>query len=119
MKSPVEITLEVMSGKWKSLILRHLKESPLRFGELKRLLVGVTQKMLVQQLRELEQDRVVGRKEYTDSPRRVEYSLTAYGQTLIPVLEIMNLWGERHANRISTPKRTTRPYNTKMVTTGL
>ena len=78
---PVEATLEVIGGKWKVVILCHLKRNK-RTSELKRLMPGITQKMLTQQLRELEEDGVIQRKVYDQVPPKVEYSLTDYGSSL-------------------------------------
>lgn len=92
-RCPVEITLEVIGGKWKALILWHLTFKTLRFSQLQRRLAGVTQKMLTQQLRELERDRLVHRQVYAEVPPRVEYSLTPDGRTLQPLLQLMCDWG--------------------------
>jgi DNA-binding HxlR family transcriptional regulator len=89
----VETTLEIIGGRWKVLILRELFSGTKRFSELQRLLVGITQKMLTQQLRELEQDGLVHRQVYPVVPPKVEYSLTDLGQTLQPVLQAMHEWG--------------------------
>jgi DNA-binding HxlR family transcriptional regulator len=96
---PVEATLGVIGGKWKVVILWWLREGVQRFGELKRRIPGVTQKMLTQQLRELEADGIVNRKVYPQVPPRVEYSLTEYGRTLRPIMELMCAWGKKHAKR--------------------
>lgn len=89
-----ELTLSVIGGKWKMLILWHLgKEGTKRFGELKSLIPGITQRMLVNQLRELEEDFIVHREVYPVVPPKVEYSLTAQGETLMPILDAMYEWG--------------------------
>lgn len=98
---PVEITLRVIAGKWKPLILWHLAGRMLRFSELRRSMAGITQRMLTQQLRELERDGVVARKVYAEVPPRVEYSLTEFGRTLGPILRLMCKWGEEHARRFA------------------
>ena len=90
----VEVTLAVVGGKWKGLILWHLRLKTLRFSQLQRRLQSVTQKMLTQQLRELEADGLLHRQVYAEVPPRVEYSLTASGQTLVPLLEQMCRWGQ-------------------------
>jgi DNA-binding HxlR family transcriptional regulator len=97
---PVKATIDVIAGKWKPLILYYLKEGPLRFGELRRLMDGATQKVLTAQLRELERADIVRRKAYAQVlPHRVEYSLSAYGETLRPVLNSMCDWGIKHRAR--------------------
>ncbi|MDJ0725552.1 MAG: helix-turn-helix domain-containing protein [Prochloraceae cyanobacterium] len=92
----VEITIKVIGGRWKVLILRELFIGIKRFGQLQRALTGITQKMLTQQLRELEADGIVHRKVYAQVPPKVEYSLTEKGQTLKPVLDAMHQWGLKH-----------------------
>ena len=94
---PVEITLAVLGGRWKVLILRELLQGTQRFNALQRALPGITQKMLTQQLRELEQDGVLQRTVYAQVPPKVEYSLTELGVSLSPILDAMHEWGERHA----------------------
>lgn len=96
---PVEATLEVIGGKWKVVILCHLDKGEKRTGELKRLMPGITQKMLTQQLRELEEDGVVKRVVYEQVPPKVVYSLTEYGWSLKPILDTMCAWGERHVDQ--------------------
>lgn len=95
---PMELTLELIGGKWKSLILWHLGENVLRFCELKKGLPKITQKMLTQQLRELEQDGLVKRFVYTQVPPKVEYSLTDAGKTILPILAVMYQWGLDYAS---------------------
>jgi len=97
--SYVQATLSVLGGKWKILILWHLKDQTRRFGELKRLMPEITEKMLIQQLRELEKDAIVHRNVYPDVPPKVEYSFTTYGRSLEPVLQVLCNWGEAHLNR--------------------
>jgi len=94
--TPVEVTLEVIGGKWKSLLVYHLLQGPLRFSELKRLVPDITEKMLTQQLRELERDGVLSRTVFAEVPPRVEYRVTVHGATLKPVLEAMCQWGRSH-----------------------
>lgn len=93
---PVTTTLSVIGGKWKPIILFVIKEETKRFGEIKKLIPGITQKMLTQQLRELEQDGVIHRKVYPVVPPKVEYSMTEYGNTLSPILTAMAKWGASH-----------------------
>lgn len=89
----VAVTLELIGGKWKGVILWHLCQKVLRFSQLKRRITGITQKMLTQQLRELERDGLVHRKVFAEVPPRVEYSLTDLGRSLQPVLQLMCDWG--------------------------
>jgi DNA-binding HxlR family transcriptional regulator len=93
---PVECALKAIGGRWKVLILRELFLDTKRFGELHRALHGITQKMLTQQLRELEQDGIVSRYVYQQVPPKVEYSLTDMGQTLKPILDSMHAWGLKY-----------------------
>jgi DNA-binding HxlR family transcriptional regulator len=94
---PVEVTLSVIGGKWKPLILWHLSEGGVRrFLELQRTIPGITRKMLTQHLRELERDGVVARQIFDEMPLRVEYSLTKYGQTLRPLMRELCDWGSKH-----------------------
>lgn len=90
----VAVSLEIIGGKWKGVILWHLCHKTLRFSQLRRRLQGVTQKMLTQQLRELERDQLVNRKVYAEVPPRVEYSLTDLGRTLEPTLRQLCDWGK-------------------------
>lgn len=94
--SSVKVTLEVMGGKWKPLIMFLLVEKTMRFSELQRNISGITQKMLTEQLRELERDGLLSRKVYPQVPPKVEYSITTHGKTLLPVLETMHKWGKTH-----------------------
>ncbi len=91
---PVEAALNVIGGKWKSVILFRLSEGTLRFNELRRLLPNTTQRMLTNQLRELERDGMINRKVYAQVPPKVEYSLTELGRTLEPLLANLWDWGK-------------------------
>jgi DNA-binding HxlR family transcriptional regulator len=93
---PVETTIEVIGGRWKVLILRELFPGVKRFGQLHRALNGITQKMLTQQLRELENDGIIHREVYLQVPPKVEYSLTRLGESLKPILDSMHEWGIKH-----------------------
>lgn len=90
---PVGITLEMIGGKYKALILWHLSENTLRFSELRKVISGATPKMLTQQLRELEAHKLIHREVYPIIPPKVEYSLTELGKSLMPVLVAMRDWG--------------------------
>ncbi len=91
----IEVTLEILSGKWKSLIIWNLSiHKVVRYNEFKRLIPGITQKMLSQQLKDLEQNGLVHRTIYNQVPPMVEYSLTQMGEDLIPILESMDNWGK-------------------------
>ena len=90
---PVTATVSIIGGKWKPIILWILFQEKRRFGELKKLIPKITQKMLTQQLRELERDGIVHREVYPVVPPQVEYSLTQKGYTLAPILQAMEKWG--------------------------
>ncbi|MBO1349647.1 MAG: helix-turn-helix transcriptional regulator [Hormoscilla sp. GUM202] len=92
----VETTIRVIGGRWKVLILRELFDGVKRFGQLHRALTGITQKMLTQQLRELEQDAIIHREVYPQVPPKVEYSLTPLGKTLEPIIYAMHDWGVQY-----------------------
>ena len=102
----MELTLDLIGGKWKSLILWHLAENTLRFSELRKTLPQVTQKMLTQQLRELEDCGLVKRFIYTQVPPKVEYSLTDAGRSLLPILSSLCQWGVEYVNRVDTNGQT-------------
>ena len=93
---PVEAALEVIGGKWKGVILYHLESRVYRFNELRRLMPGVTQRMLTKQLRELESDGLIQRTVFAEVPPKVEYTMTPYGATLTPVLRALQAWGSEH-----------------------
>jgi len=86
--------LKVIGGKWKPVILYHVMNGKKRFGELRRLMPDASQKMLTQQLRELERDGIIARQIYPEAPPKVEYALTQFGQTLRPVMRELCKWGE-------------------------
>ncbi len=102
---PVEACLEVIGGKWKGVILFHVLGGTKRFGELSRLLPAVTQRMLTRQLRELEADGIVIRTVYAEVPPKVEYSLSPFGKTLAPVLEVLRDWGGEYLEEIVRVRR--------------
>lgn len=93
---PVEAALDVIGGKWKPLILWALGNTVMRFNELQKALPGVNTKMLTKQLRELEEDGVIRRTVYPEVPPRVEYAITDFGNTLIPILEALCTWGAHY-----------------------
>ena len=97
--SSVKTTLDVIGGKWKPLIMFLLSSNTMRFSELQRSIARITQKMLTQQLRELEKDGLVKRKVYAQVPPKVEYSLTPYGKTLLPIFKTMDMWGKLHKGK--------------------
>ena len=93
---PVEALMGAIGGRWKPVILYHLMGGTRRFNEFRRLVPGVSQRMLTQHLRELERDGLVHREVYREVPPRVEYSLTARGRTMEPLLHQMNQWAVAH-----------------------
>jgi DNA-binding HxlR family transcriptional regulator len=94
---PVTATMQVLGGKWKAILINAIYHtSPARFGELKRSVKGITQSMLTQQLRELEDDGLISRKIYAEIPPRVEYTLTEFGLTLSPIMLSMADWGKEY-----------------------
>jgi DNA-binding HxlR family transcriptional regulator len=100
-EEPCAVThaLKTIGGKWKLIILWRLSHRTYRFGELSRSIPGITQKMLTQQLREMEQDGLVSRRIYPEIPPKVEYSVTETGRSLRDVLESLSAWGERQLAR--------------------
>ncbi|MCT0447814.1 winged helix-turn-helix transcriptional regulator [Lactococcus lactis] len=98
----VEATMDVIGGKWKPIILCNLRHNPSRLGELRRQIPGISQKMLTQQLRELEIDNIIVRKIYNQVPPKVEYSLSPYGETLNGLLDILCSWGEGHVQTLKS-----------------
>lgn len=98
---PVETTLSLIGDKWKVLILRDLLPGTKRFGELKKSIGGVSQKVLTAQLRDMEENGLVSRKVYPEVPPRVEYSLTELGRSLKPILDAMQDWGNEYKSKFS------------------
>lgn len=96
---PVETTLMLIGDKWKVLILRDLMPGTKRFGELKKSVGNVSQKVLTAQLRDMEENGLVSRQVYAEVPPRVEYSLTDLGRSLKPILDAMWVWGEEYKNK--------------------
>lgn len=97
--------LNVIGGKWKSAILWELYIRPRRFGELKRLLPGISERMLTLHLREMEADGIVHREAFHEVPPRVEYSVTEFGSTLNEAVTIMSEWGKRYEERLAASHR--------------
>ncbi|MBQ8682853.1 MAG: helix-turn-helix transcriptional regulator [Selenomonadales bacterium] len=95
----MEFVIRLIGGKWKALILNHLQYGVLRFSEIKKCLPRITQKMLTQQLRELESFGLVYRHVYRQVPPKVEYELTEQGRSLIPILSQMCAWGREYAEK--------------------
>jgi DNA-binding HxlR family transcriptional regulator len=98
MNCPAEYTLALIGGRWKIPLIFHLMSGVRRFSELSRTLTGVSQKMLTQQLREMERNGLVERKVYAEVPPRVEYALTPLGRSLKPVVDAMCRWGKTHGS---------------------
>ena len=95
-KCPVATTVQLIGGKWKLLILRNLLERPWRFNELKKNLNGISQKVLTDSLRSMEEDGLITRTIYPEVPARVEYALSELGETIRPILNAMQEWGENY-----------------------
>lgn len=102
---PVDATLSVIGGKYKPIILHHLIEKTLRFGEIRRLIPQASHKVLTQQLRELESDGIIHREVYPVVPLKTEYSLTDFGRTLIPIIAAMCDWGNEHMSNFLHEKK--------------
>lgn len=93
---PVSYTINMIGGRWKTIILYHLRNEPLRFGQLKKMIPAITEKMLAQQLKQLETDRLIVREAKEIVPPHVEYYLSESGKTLLPILSSMADWGRIH-----------------------
>ena len=100
----LEAALAVVGGKWKPLVLWRLAGGARRFGELRRLVEGISETMLIQQLREMEADGIVARKDFREVPHRVEYALTEFGVSLAEALRPLCEWGREHMTRIERTK---------------
>jgi len=101
----LDAAVDIIGGKWKPLILWELHVATRRFGDLRRHLPGISEKMLTQQLRQMELDGIVHREVYREVPPKVEYSLTELGEQLNQALEPLNAWGEAHMARIGAVHR--------------
>jgi DNA-binding HxlR family transcriptional regulator len=110
---PVEVTLDLIDGKWKGVILYHLQEGTQRFGELRRRMPGITQRMLTKQLRALESDNLIVRKVFAEVPPRVEYTLSETGERLRPVIDVLKRWGEDYRARQARAKQPVRRGTSK------
>lgn len=102
---PVEMTMDVIAGRWKVMIIHQLIDGKKRFNQLQRELRSVTHRTLIKQLREMEEDGLVIRKDYKEIPLRVDYALSSLGQSLKPVLYAMHDWGEQHAVKVAARKK--------------
>ena len=93
----VELTLDIIGGKWKPLIMHHIGNSgPIRYGELKRKIPNINERVLSRQLRELEKDKLIKRKIYDEIPQKVEYSVSKVGESLTPILNALGVWGVKY-----------------------
>ena len=97
---PVATTVQLIGNKWKLLILRNLLARPWRFNELRKSLDGISQKVLTESLRSMESDGIVIRTVYAEVPPRVEYSLSELGETLRPILDAMQAWGQEYKENL-------------------
>lgn len=97
---PIRDTLDIVSGKWKLLIVFHLTHGPRRFKELQRMIEGITPRMLSKELKDLEINELVTREVFDTSPITVSYTLTAHGESLYPVVQALHEWGVKHRERI-------------------
>src|SRR5438067_10512091 len=100
----LEAALDVVGGKWKPVVLWQLAHGPRRFGELRRLVTGISEKVLIQQLREMARDGVVSLKDFHEVPPRVQYALTPFGLSLTAALRPLCEWGSKHMKRIEASK---------------
>ncbi|PLR47594.1 transcriptional regulator [Chimaeribacter arupi] len=96
----LDVALHYIGGKWKPLLLFHLQFSPRRFGELKRLTAGISEKVLIQQLKSLTEDGILIRHDFQEVPPRVEYSITEFGRTLAQALQPLCEWGNANRSRV-------------------
>lgn len=98
-RCPYKAALDVVGGRWKGLLIWRLSIEPLRTGELRKLIPDITQKMLTQQLRSLEDEDIVARTIYPEVPPKVVYQLTDYGRSVVPVVMALTEWGNKHVER--------------------
>jgi len=104
-----ELALEIIGGKWKLVILYNLLEGTKRFGQLKRAMPHITQRMLTRQLREMEEDGLISRTVYPEVPPKVEYSLTETGESLEPIVKQVDEWGAWYRQRFGAERETKSP----------
>lgn len=104
---PVHASILAIGGKWKPSILYRLRDGTFRFGALRRQMPWISEKVLIRQLKELEADGIVHRQDFGEVPPKVEYSLTIYGQTVVPLMEVMAEWGKIHLKHIEAQSETT------------
>lgn len=93
-KCPVEITIDILGGKWRALIVWHLSKNVLRFSEVQKIVPGISKKVLSEHLKELEKNKLIDRKVYPEIPPRVEYKITSKGKGLSEILDLMEKWGK-------------------------
>lgn len=105
----LDVTMELVGGKWKTIVLWYLRKDKKRFSELRKLIPGITEKMLSMQLRQLEKDGFVSRTVHAEVPPRVEYALTTHGKTLLPLLEEIAKWGRLMGKKFGTVEKVERP----------
>ncbi len=105
----LDVTMDLVGGKWKTIVLWYLRKDKKRFSELRKLIPGITEKMLSMQLRQLEKDGFVSRKVHPEVPPRVEYALTAHGKTLLPLLEEIAKWGRMMGKKNGSIEKVDRP----------
>ncbi|AKO92162.1 winged helix-turn-helix transcriptional regulator [Priestia filamentosa] len=96
---PIELTMHIIGGKWKGIILSLLSQSPMYYNEMRREIPGITQRILTLQLRDLEKDGIVEREETNDNPKKVLYYLTALGEELVPILKSIEKWGNAYMSK--------------------
>jgi DNA-binding HxlR family transcriptional regulator len=110
----LDVTMDYIGGKWKTVVLWYLRKGPKRFSELKKHIPGITEKMLSLQLKELESDGIISRKIYPEVPPRVEYFFTEEGKSLIPVLEEIAAWGRAMGKKYGRVEEVKREKKTKV-----
>ena len=106
---PVQTTLDILGGKWKLVILHYLIDGEAkRFKELERLITGISPKMLIKELKDLEANQIVLRTQFPTIPPAVEYKLTVYGQKVIPILDVLKEFGEQHLEKVNSKQKVNR-----------